>query len=567
MSTGLRLGHEAVAGTVVLFSAVFILGSVGHAAEIRVPSRIDGVTVYPSGATVTRLAEVELPAGQHRLLIGGLTDRLDPNSLRVEGAASATLSIGAVESRLIPQPVGPGTSTEVDRRLQVLRDDRERVAGLVDAVAVKKAHIQKFAESGPDRASGKDALPVAQWPEAWEAVGQAMIGVTEELRAARVALRKVDEEIAALSRGRQSGTAVDAARREVSLAVEVPASVRARLTLSYQVPGAEWRAAYDARLSTGGTADKVTLALVRRAIVSQRSGEDWTDVSIAVSTVQPNRGTAAPDLPAQRATFYEPPRPVLLPRSETRGQAPPARTLEAPEQADLATAPALTEPVRQQLAELEAGAFHSQFQLPGRLTVPGDGIAKDFRVASREVTPTLLVKAVPSVEPAGFLEARLTNEDEAPLLPGTVALFRDAVFVGSGRLELVAPGDTFELGFGYDDRIKVQRLPVRRRETEPGWIGSSRTDLREFRTVVRNLHPFPVRISVIDQIPFSENGAITVEPIASTTPPTEPAVRDRRGVMAWTYEYRPGEEREIRIGYRLRWPADRRIVLEPEPRQ
>ncbi len=40
---------------------------------------------------------------------------------------------------------------------------------------------------------------------------------------------------------------------------------------------------------------------------------------------------------------------------------------------------------------------------------------------------------------------------------------------------------------------------------------------------------------------------------------------DRRGVLAWTYDMAAGEAREIRFGYRLRWPADRELTLEPRP--
>ena len=52
--------------------------------------------------------------------------------------------------------------------------------------------------------------------------------------------------------------------------------------------------------------------------------------------------------------------------------------------------------------------------------------------------------------------------------------------------------------------------------------------------------------------------------LANMTPPTERNVQDKRGVMAWTYEMKPGEEREIRTGFRLRWPGDRELVLEPQ---
>jgi Domain of unknown function (DUF4139) len=112
----------------------------------------------------------------------------------------------------------------------------------------------------------------------------------------------------------------------------------------------------------------------------------------------------------------------------------------------------------------------------------------------------------------------------------------------------------------------VTRAPVRRREVEATWVQGNRTDLREFRTVVKNLHDRPMRITILDQTPYAENAAITVETLPNMTPPTERNPQDRRGVVAWTHDYKPGEEREIRHGFRMRWPGDREIMLEPQGR-
>ena len=93
----------------------------------------------------------------------------------------------------------------------------------------------------------------------------------------------------------------------------------------------------------------------------------------------------------------------------------------------------------------------------------------------------------------------------------------------------------------------------------------TKTDLREFKTTVRNLHAQPIRITVIDRLPFSENTAIQVELLRETTPSTEKQVNDKRGVMAWTSDYQPGEQKEIRLAYRVKWPAERDLVYEPKP--
>jgi hypothetical protein len=40
-------------------------------------------------------------------------------------------------------------------------------------------------------------------------------------------------------------------------------------------------------------------------------------------------------------------------------------------------------------------------------------------------------------------------------------------------------------------------------------------------------------------------------------------VRDRRGVLEWAFEAKPGEVRDIAFGWRVRWPKDKGVVMIP----
>ncbi len=556
-----------------LMAGVSLQASGLAAAEIAAPSRIDGVTVFPGVATVTRLVEVTVPPGQHTLIVSGLPQALDPNSLRIEGVSTGQLQIGSVEMRTQPL-AAPPQANEVAQRLRQLQEDRGRKQAEIQALNAKQAMITAIGSQAPTILGGKDKpVDPADWAKAWDAVGHGLRQVAEELAAADRAMRALNEEIAAI--GRQGGAGPrPGLTRAANIAVEAGSEAKAVLKLTYQVGGATWRPAYDAALTIGGGQAKPRLSLVRRAVVSQQTGEDWTDVAIAVSTAQARGGTTAPDVPPIRVAFNEPPvvlqsAPAPAPMARQRAAAPNAlgNGLVATQQLeDRGSSP---EAVGQQQARVEIAGFAAQFVVPGRVTIAQDGSTRSFRLGSREFEPQLGVKAAPGLDPKAYLEARFNNDEEAALLPGDVSLTRDGLYVGQGRLAQTAPGDMVEMGFGVDDRVKVTRTPLRRRETEPTWVQGNRSDLREFRTIVKNLHDRPMRITILDQAPFSENSAITVEPIQGTTPgttaPTERSPQDRRGVLVWTYEYKPGEEREIRHGYRIRWPGDRELVMEPQP--
>ena len=111
--------------------------------------------------------------------------------------------------------------------------------------------------------------------------------------------------------------------------------------------------------------------------------------------------------------------------------------------------------------------------------------------------------------------------------------------------------------------MKIARATIRKIEGSAGIISSAKTDEREYKITVRSGHERPIRVTIEDQVPASEIEDIKVEILPVTTPPTERDVRDRRGVLAWSFDAAPGETREIKLGWRLRWPADKTVAYEP----
>jgi uncharacterized protein (TIGR02231 family) len=538
------------------------LPAAAWAADMDVASRIDAVTVYPDAASVTRTGQLDLPAGTSTVTFRGLPIGIDPNSLRFEASAGAQVLIGSVELR--PSAATTRPETNVDARLRSLRSDREAWQTTLDALEAKRAMIVRYSQAGPEKLSAEaKPLDIGQWQTAWDTVGQALAKIGDELRAAQGKAREIDEDIQALEKSRQHAPVV--ATRDVVVSLDATDAAKLDARLTYRIAAAGWQPLYDARLDTGATSDKPMLALVRRAAGTQRTGEDWTGVALTVSTVRSRRGTSAPDLPGQRLAFWEPPR--ALPADAQAVPAPMAAqsTLS---QRSLAVAPkAEAAPAVEQESQVDAGAYQASFQIPGRIDIPGDGSLKSFRIATQQFTPDLSIKSAPAVDDTAYLQAHVTNTGDAPLLPGAVNLTRDGVFVGSGRLPLVATGEPTDLGFGADDNVKVLRVPVRRKENEPTWYGQTKSEQREFRTTVKNLHRFKVSVTILDRMPYSENTAITVDalPPPATTPPTDKAVGDRRGVMAWSFDLAPSESREIRLGYRMKWPADRDILWQTVP--
>ncbi len=531
------------------------------AAEIDASSQIDAVTVYPDGATVTRVIRLDLPAGDSTLLAHDFPLSLDPSSLRVEGEGGARLVIGAVDARP-PLPVPPANLPQIDRRIEALRDQRAALDGEIAAATARRKFAERFAENSPAGLGEKgEARPLSEWRAAFAAVGEEIATADGAIRDAKIKQRDIDREIARFEAERN---AKPPKKLEVRIDLNADTAAPALLRVTYAVRGARWTPVYDARLDTGGKGGKPSLELIRRAEIVQSTGEDWADVALAVSTVRTAHGGSAPELRPLIVRYpvpAAPPRPVAgmrLDQSFAPGSVAPTQdALAGREDGRLRKS-------EEQQAVLDAGGFQVMFRIPGRIAVPAGQGSKSFRIASATIAPELMVHAVPALVETAFLQASFKHVEDAPLLPGRVSIYRDGVFVGRSPLALAAKDEPVRLGFGVDEKVKVVRTVVRRLEGTAGLIGSSKTDEREFKTTIRNAHEFAIHVAIEDQLPVSENEDIQVEMLPTSTPPTARDLRDRRGVMEWAFDAKPGETREIKLGWRVRWPKDKVVQFTPQ---
>jgi uncharacterized protein (TIGR02231 family) len=177
----------------------------------------------------------------------------------------------------------------------------------------------------------------------------------------------------------------------------------------------------------------------------------------------------------------------------------------------------------EQQAEVEVSAFQTAFRIPGRVSVGANEGAKSLRISTAIIAPDLAVRAAPVLDAAAFLEASFTQNEDAPLLPGRISIYRDGMFVGSARMAAAGKDETVRLGFGVDDKVKIERAVAKRNEGSAGLIvTTAKTDERAFKTTIRNGHDFPIKIAITDQLPVSENEDIQVEMLPQTTPPLRP---------------------------------------------
>jgi uncharacterized protein (TIGR02231 family) len=535
------------------------------AEDIAAQSVVDAVTVFPSGAEVTRTAQARLTAGEHTLIFDGLPGDLTPETVRVEGVSSGTVEIGSVDTRLIylPSTALDARHKEIEADIQKLTDERARLDQTIADAEYQKGLMQQLAANA-FQPRAKD-----EQPQAFDAqgIGQLLDLVGGKLEVfsrlvseSRLRQREIDQSIADLNTALAQLAPQEQARMAVRVNLSAAAPASGTFKLRYRVAGAGWQPVYDARLTSPSKSGSARIELVRRAQVVQSTAERWDGVALTLSTARPVGATAAPDLAPQQIDGYEP-ESAALRKDEAGSLAAPAPVAEAIGNGMDDMDANKPKSVEQRQAEVQLAGFQALYAIPGRVTVDNTGTAKNVRIDTTAIAASLSALAVPKLDPNAYLTAAFKLPGDAPLLPGPAMLYRDGVYMGQGNLPMLSPGEEAKLGFGADDLIRVKRMEVRRQTGEEGLLTTSKMDVRAYDITVDNLHDIAMPVTILDQMPYATQEAITVTDLPGMTRPSIRDFEKKRGVLAWSFDLEPGAEWVLKHGYKVTWPEGYQVGM------
>ncbi|WP_242355720.1 mucoidy inhibitor MuiA family protein [Anaeromyxobacter sp. SG64] len=515
-------------------------------------SRIDAVTVYRQSARVTRVARVELPAGASRVVLEGLPDELDDDSIRVEGKGAARARVfGVSVERVTAQAAVTAEARAVEERIERLQDDDR---ALEDASRAAQARA-KFVESLRSTYSEERAknlavrgVSVREWAELAGHVERELADAAARVRKAEAGRRELARKLAQ-ARAELEKVQSKRARTTKAVGVELEAERDGALELavSYAVGSAGWAPIWDARLDP----ERATMELTFLGSVWQRTGEDWSEVKLAVSTAEPARGVYVPEL-----------EPVYL--TERRDVHTLGVARRSPARAPAAAKSALAQEPEQGVAEVEQdvelaaasveqGLLSAAFTAPRRESVDGAGQARKIALQRFPLRAELVRIAAPRREAATFLTAKAVNETGFPLLPGLAGIYVGDEFVGRAPIALTPPGGELELAFGVDDRIEVERKVLERKRLTAGLLSKDDVQRYRVRIEVKNRYATPVAVRLLDLVPVSRDERIKVAILDGSTAPAREDP-ERPGVRIHELALGARESKVVELRYEVRTP-------------
>ena len=494
---------------------------------------ITEVTLYPGIAAVQREARIE--AQTRQLSFECLPASVDAQSLQI--TSDEGVRIGEIKTLMQARHMAKDCASPLHQQIRTLEDQLAAIEAEENAAKLVGEFLQGVSKPGDEA-----RISAAQIASTSQALRQS--SRDNSVRTHQIQRQKQDllTQLQPLREDRDRTGAQQAQVMKVT--VQLASARAANVRLSYQVRGPSWQPSYRAQLSTV----KSQVQLERQALVVQASGEDWSNVSLRLSTGQPTRSTQGA-LPRPWVVDVVQPRTPEAPAPAPLARA--SRTVEKKMNAEIAMAPALPE---LDVSSIDT-AYATQFVVPYKITVPSSSERITLSLGQERLGTSLLTRTAPAMEEAAYLIATL----QAPpgIWPaGPVTLFRDDALVGTGRLDFgnaqaLAQG----LSFGRDDKVVVRRLPAQNNTGSSGWASSKteRTIVRSY--AVENRHDSAIALQVLDASPTSSNEQIKVQSQFSPTPSTT-RWNAQNGMIAWEQNLGAGATAQFQATHQIRFPEN-----------
>jgi len=509
---------------------------------LAVNSQVDSVVVYPHEVLVVRTASVTVP-GSGELAFSGLPGALDDNSVRVKAPG---IRVGEVQLRrgYLAEP-----TPEVKRLQARLQDLEDQLKGLEDESAVLKAK-EEFLNSVKLGAPEIISKELQQGKVATESWRGALAFVGDELmkvKARQVRLAREKEEMQ---------KQVEAARREYSdakAAVENRKEVRFNYSadagaygveLTYVIPNAaNWSPYYELRANPGES--KVNVAYFAK--LAQRTGEDWENVRVVLSTTTPVLGNTAPQ-----------PYPWYLSLARVTPAAEFKRLpLAAPGAADMMGRQAgVTAEQAEEIQPVETGVS-LQYVVPGRVSLKSGEQAKKLGLKQAALPAEFEYYTLPRSGQQAYLTGNMVNSSDFVFLAGSGNTHVGDEYTGSTWIPNVAPQESTLMSFGIDERVKVKRELVKSFKSKGGLFSKTEKQSFVYRTTVENYTPKPVTIKVVEQVPVSQQGEIKVT-VAKVEPKYLEEDKDK-GTYTWKPTLETKGKFMIDYEFTVEYPAGRQV--------
>ena len=522
------------------FSALFFW-SIGMFAQTNVSSKITEVTVYLQGAQLVHTAETQVSQGKQTVVFTGLSADMQPESVVLECSnRNVVFQSVSIRNNYLKEQTPNAKIAELQEKSALVEEKLATLRAEKSVYAKERDMLFRNEAIG----GTSNNVPIAEIEKAADFFRKRNNEINVFLLKADAEERKLIKESASYTAQLQELNAKEnPPTSEVTVVLDAKTRGEAIFTLKYLVRNAGWAPKYDVRAENA--VDPVKLDY--HANVFNKSGLDWTEVLMILSTSEPLQGAEKPTLETWDIA------------ESTQRIAGVQKNLESVMVMDMKSTRSdyLKKEDRggevafQQVAVQELSA---EFEIELPYTILSDGKPYVVDVTSYSLPATYMHYAVPKQDADAFLMAKVVGWNTLNLVSGKASVYFAGAYLGQSFINTASVDDTLSLSLGRDKRVAL----ARKKQSELSkrqLLGNNEKETFYFETTVRNNRDKEINVLLEDQLPISSNGEIEVAMLEISG-----AVLEKNtGKLSWNMKLAPGESKTVTLGYSIKTPKSMKV--------
>ncbi len=275
---------------IILFFPLFILGA------DKMPSKIKGVTVYLNSASIEREALLTLKPGTSEYVFTGLSPKIDESSIQISGLESTSILAIAYDINYLDKSVGNEESDLLNKNIRAL----ELEIALLKNLILGLNEEEKVINSNRSIQSNSENLDLEKVKSISTYYRQRITSIKNEVFKTNLKINTLNEDIKNIKK--QYATINNepiAPKGEITIKFDATFATKLILKIKYTVTDAGWIPNYDIKSKKLNE----PLALTYKAHVYQKTGVEWNNVSLVLSTGNPKKYNVKPNVTIHYLNF------------------------------------------------------------------------------------------------------------------------------------------------------------------------------------------------------------------------------------------------------------------------
>ncbi|WP_237584773.1 MULTISPECIES: DUF4139 domain-containing protein [unclassified Proteus (in: enterobacteria)] len=507
--------------------------------------KLNQATIFLRGAELENSTTLNLPAGQSEVVLSNVANNIDPKSLSIS-LDNDDVVINTINVKKIP--IAPSYPSAITVLMEKQRDLNKRIEELNININVGDEQIallkdQSFFGYG-------ETQSLEQSSQKFDFISKKMTSILNQQKMAREEIAELTEKFEELSRKLEIDMPIIAKEKtQIVLSLGTSKNLTSKMRISYITPDAGWSPAYDIRSQGMGK----PILLTYKADVIQNTGLNWDKVKLVLTSTNPSLNITAPTLSPWYLALYNDNAKF---RSKSMSMDMAAPVVPSPAlMGEESYEKQLNKGVTRYVTTNNNGINLSHtIALP--YTLKNSTETNTLVINQKEVTADYRYLTTPKLVEEVYLQAEVKDWENLNLLNGRANIYYMNSFVGNTYINTNELTELLNIPLGIDKNIQISLINNEKIRKEPIFIGTTIEQKESYTIKVRNTYDTPVKVTIYDQLPLSQENNINV-----ANADYKDGVLDKdTGEIEWSITLGAKQEKSLPLNYTLSYPKNRQVM-------